>query len=126
MDPKAPHFDDPESAGQCFLRQRANQRAEQLVEHPGGRLSRESQNRNPCEIGWSVLKWIGEIEIQCNQRAPLALAVKDQLVVQGRLQALLRDCADVVASSVQPRPRRFTQVLVKLEFHAVSSIGIGT
>jgi hypothetical protein len=39
---------------------------------------------------------------------------------------LSRDRADVVASSVQHRPRRFTQVLVKLELHAVSSIGIGT
>lgn len=42
------------------------------------------------------------------------------------LQALLRDRADVVACSVQHRPRRFTQVLVELELHAVSSIGIGT
>jgi hypothetical protein len=76
------------------------------------------------------LNWSGlaksEVQVQRNERTSFAYAVQDQLVIECRLQMLLRDGADIVTRRFQRDAGVIAEVLVELELHATSSIGIGT
>ena len=80
----------------------------------------------PWVVGWIELERVGKVQVQRDQCAPLAFAVQDQIVIERRLQMLLRNGADIVTRPLQHHACVIAEVLVELELHATSSIGIGT
>jgi len=91
---------------------------------PGFR--RKSQNCNARKFNRVVSEWIGKIEIQANQSAPITLALLDQVVIECRMKPLVWNCADIVTGRFKRLACRFSQVFVELELQTASSIGIGT
>lgn len=117
------HLDDPERPVKLRARERVDERRDGGFDVREGCRARQTENSDPGVVRRWKSDRVREIQIERDERASFSGADTEQLRVLRTRQALLGNGCDVVAGSAEAVGSPSTEILVKLQLHALSLSG---